>query len=816
MKTIIIGLGTTGLSILNHIQQFYYEFTGNDKPANVEYLFCETDIKGEAAKMPCQKESPITKVFLDLQRSQEFIHNYQNPPAWFPDEKEATALGTDGANGVSKYGRLSLWMNWPTVEKSIEIAHRGGSDKDTVFILGSFMGGTCSGTFIDVAYLAQKVTGSDKIFGFFLIPPANDESKSTVHSSYLNALASLKHYQKGSSNMNEVLYQTRWPGSHNAQFATKPYKHVFLFSREYKAWARTDNDNVIRTIGLHICTRLMDNSKFQDKLFAKLTDIANKEDFNYSTIGSMLISHPATQLQQIAGLEICKEIIEDWNNEENFFNNKQRERTKIEAHLRSIIRQYNHRFEDALLHALNCQDESNLFVKVRKEIDRIVENRRIGELQTLFSFDSNNNLYGEVCLCKSTFQEHFIDSLYDICVEIMKEYQNVHILSGVLKSWVGKPIDFQNGSINHDLIGLCSKDSKNSLLGFWFRKYRLSEDKNSYLKAAKGYLTECIDKAGSYKVLGEQKNYLEEAAQNALMFCKLHVGIEILKEIKSAVLNGEALHGANNPLIHLQKIETIKQTLAHLVSAKQTENNLPTHVSRLKDTIQPDKTNLHFSYLFESNLEEDIKKMLQEGRKQKPEIHQGELLPYLLRISIPELFADCLNATRNLFENHKERRGINDIINRTRNNHEVFDKVKVFFDNPMVYATTKEKLPSLLKLHNTDFEHEANLQLVYAMSNFSGQPPIAGENSYLAGIGDPTTNTTITNGIALSDLKNLAIVVFQQYSQKDNNKWIDAVADIEQNYYLYKKVDMDTLAKSNPYLSKDQIEGCLGVLKSNS
>ena len=44
-KTLIIGIGSTGLKILEEAQQYHYEFTARNKPGNnVEFLYIETDI----------------------------------------------------------------------------------------------------------------------------------------------------------------------------------------------------------------------------------------------------------------------------------------------------------------------------------------------------------------------------------------------------------------------------------------------------------------------------------------------------------------------------------------------------------------------------------------------------------------------------------------------------------------------------------------------------------------------------------------------------------------------------------------------------
>lgn len=815
-KTIIIGLGTTGLSIVNYIQKFHYEFTGKDNPGNVEYLFFETDVNAQADKTPNRKESSIKKVALSLDKSSDFIRNYPNAPAWFPSAIEADALGTDGANGVSKYGRLGLWKNWSTVKNAIESAHRGGSNDDVVYILGSFMGGTCTGTFIDMAYLAQKVTQSDKIFGFFLIPPANQDNKTTVYSSYLNAIASLKYYQKGSANIAETLYQTTWPEDGNQSFDTKPYKHVFLLSREYQDYAKTDNNNVIQTAALHICARLMDNSKLHNTILATVINAANQADFNYSTIGSTMISYPLSQLQQIAGLQACGEMIADWNNEEEFFNTKAQEKTKIELHLKDIIRKYHPKFEEILLQAMNCQDETKLFKKIENDVRASIADKNVQTLRGLFRLDSSNNYYADVCDCKNSMQEHFIDNFYELCVDLMREYKNINILAAVLRSFADEEIVIGNNTFTDNFIGQSTREGK-GILNFWFKQYHLTEDKNDYSKAVNKYLGEALTKAGVFRILMQREKYLIEVCKNALMFCKMHIFITILKDIRTAIVQSQHMMGAKNRLITMNDIENIKKVLTHLVDLKQIENNIPSRINQIKSSIQQDGNNFHFRYLFYNNLEKDINEINRQKTKE-PELYTGDLLPYLIeKERVSDLFSDCLDASRNMFEGSQTtQKTINEIVDRTRKNDAIFANIKSYFDDGMDYKSViKKQVPALLKLHQTDFEQEACLELVYCMANFSGSPALAGNaNSYLARIGDPTTNSNIKNGVVLSDLKNMAIIISQQYSKKDNDKWMDIIEDIDLNYKYYERVPLNSLTDSNPYLSEEQIRTILQPLKN--
>ena len=69
-STLIIGIGTTGLNIIEAAQQYHYEFTGRNKPgSNVEYLYIETDTS-KVAKSTAGGETEIEGVKFDFDKIQ--------------------------------------------------------------------------------------------------------------------------------------------------------------------------------------------------------------------------------------------------------------------------------------------------------------------------------------------------------------------------------------------------------------------------------------------------------------------------------------------------------------------------------------------------------------------------------------------------------------------------------------------------------------------------------------------------------------------------------------------------------------------------
>ena len=110
-STLIIGIGTTGLNIIEEAQQFHYEFTGKNKPGNnVEYVYLETNLQAKAKKT-AGGVSNIELVGLSLGQNAVDITqlkgNSNIDSSWLP-EASLILQNEDGAGGMPSYGRLSL------------------------------------------------------------------------------------------------------------------------------------------------------------------------------------------------------------------------------------------------------------------------------------------------------------------------------------------------------------------------------------------------------------------------------------------------------------------------------------------------------------------------------------------------------------------------------------------------------------------------------------------------------------------------------------------------------------------------------------
>ncbi len=225
--TLYVGLGTTGMKILNHLRLLNYNEYGSVEYPIFRYISIETDTSNDGIVSEIdgalnyiryergvptvydsgpRPESAGNKVIHTTIPATEPIRNTIDPnhssynrhlDAWLDpkilDLDATTRAG--GAGNLRMVGRLSLWENWDkqsrvqqnlreaydavwedsNKKKAVQVLnnHFGkeitvDEENRNVFIVGTLCGGTCSGMLLDIAYYFRHIGNEDtKIYGIF-------------------------------------------------------------------------------------------------------------------------------------------------------------------------------------------------------------------------------------------------------------------------------------------------------------------------------------------------------------------------------------------------------------------------------------------------------------------------------------------------------------------------------------------------------------------------------------------------------------------------------------------------------------------------
>ena len=288
--SIFVGIGTTGLRILEALRRLFYEEFGVAGLPCFRYVVLETDRNNEPNDSflphpPAEGERinliPITIPDLEaVKKTPELLEWLDERTLRFSSRGYET-----GAGHRRQAGRLCLWENWASVRDAItgavqdvrtpqareeagrflrqdyfarrhpQMALPTGPLVDPVprvYLTGTLCGGTCSGIFLDVAFFFRSLlqvrsrsnlrdVGASEIIGLFTIPDTfyvqREEGLPHVASCWA-ALLELDFYTK-----DETVYELRFPNQPRFMTREPPFTTVYLVSKQHMGRAGFTEDD---------------------------------------------------------------------------------------------------------------------------------------------------------------------------------------------------------------------------------------------------------------------------------------------------------------------------------------------------------------------------------------------------------------------------------------------------------------------------------------------------------------------------------------------------------------------------------------------
>lgn len=193
--TVVIGLGGTGYGALLKLKKRFVDAYGSVPPI-IRFLSIDTTENAEGTSRP-QETAPDGQ----LDHNELYVLQVGNPGAlvngsndhideWWPNEIPTQSI-IAGAGQVRARGRLALFAKagevYARIRRAVDdvrnirnqkqmyadqfqVSTRAGVE---VHVVGSIAGGTGSGTFLDVAFMARDIIGSDEqsnFTGVLLLP----------------------------------------------------------------------------------------------------------------------------------------------------------------------------------------------------------------------------------------------------------------------------------------------------------------------------------------------------------------------------------------------------------------------------------------------------------------------------------------------------------------------------------------------------------------------------------------------------------------------------------------------------------------------
>lgn len=557
--TIIIGIGTSGLYVLENMQRFYYETYKENKPDNVEYLYIETNEDNKPVGTP--KGNSINRVYIGLDNMEDMIKEIKiscNDPEWLPSSREILSAGL-GAGGIRSCGRLALWGrnqkgdNFNNVISAITRAYsnvmhisnnqESTSSKPAVFITGSLTGGTGAGTFIDMGYLIRDLIPEIKdLYGLFLLPnePRVMRGNEVMYGNAYGAAQDLEHY----CNENNT-YVERWPSGSNQNFEMPPYELVQFISQDYQdgAPAISSLTGLYKMAGLYL---FLNVAGIYEKRRERLVDAkGNSLIGHFGTFGLSAIQFPKDSIQEYVSSTLSIELLQRYTDDaEYYLNGQQRPISRATIKQRMTVA-FDGILENAFAN-LNIVDDKDLMVSLEKEAVKINRGEIKGSAEdyiiSLFASTRGDQFHALVSNNVRSAQNVFIDGIYELVDNALQTTQNLYYARHVLE----------------DIT-----ESINRTLKFW-KSIGMSSKHQNWDNKLRDLTGNCV--RNTYKMVFEQDSVLKDRLATILELMKMHIVIPTLIDIMRHVKEGRIkLEGTNHELPKLSFFDNLIRKLNAMI-----------------------------------------------------------------------------------------------------------------------------------------------------------------------------------------------------------------------------------------------------------
>lgn len=234
-RTLVIGLGGTGLRTALHIKKTLHQYYGQI-PLAAKFLVLDTDPMdrsvvtfGELGGWKEIAMEPREFLYLPVDNPLELIRTSPSIQSWWPEGLPSRAV-LNGAGQIRALGRLALHSHAQKVlddlrritvplfdlklgmdmleKQQIRLSERKGIE---VYIIGSLAGGTASGCFLDVAFLMRHLMKGQvcNIYGYLILPWIFEGLPATgrVQGNTYSALMELDHYMDSAYSEDHAVFR---------------------------------------------------------------------------------------------------------------------------------------------------------------------------------------------------------------------------------------------------------------------------------------------------------------------------------------------------------------------------------------------------------------------------------------------------------------------------------------------------------------------------------------------------------------------------------------------------------------------------------
>lgn len=434
---LFIGLGTNGWQILNDLRKLTFEEFGRAGLPCFRYLGIETDVRNRSDNsfLPHTPEDDevihpiyttipdisVVKRRIDPKCPDEYVEGLE---AWLDPGliDRGNKSYESGAGHIRQAGRLCLWENWEDTRnrirsalddirdstnkalteeflrndyikrKQIDLGSSGGSLVEItpkIYIFGTLCGGTCSGTFLDIAYFVSQQLGirgrsglrtgkHPEVIGMFTVIDTLRETQPDHLRHVVNCWAALReldfYYQP------KTTYRAQFPDRLRIETNDEPFDTVYIESMRNQGnagFTGESQEGLTHMLAMNLFTEVVAGmSAIKDANRANLrsgeTGYLQPNQYDhiraFSSFGLSAIWYPRYRISRSINRRLALEMISGWLGDPEVSRNKIND--AVDADWRRIVQ----RAEGSLLGTIDgAHNNVNLIAEVRS----LFEDRRL-------------------------------------------------------------------------------------------------------------------------------------------------------------------------------------------------------------------------------------------------------------------------------------------------------------------------------------------------------------------------------------------------------------------------------------------------------
>lgn len=361
-KTIILGIGGTGLSAIKELRRLiaerYEKGLQTDEVAATKFIYIDTHTKdvntlnwsvlGKDIRLTEGEQAIITGDSLGAMVSEP--EDYDDIKDWLPSIRDYVGDPGDGAKGIRPYGRLIYEYNENKNKVRTKVTNAYNELNRTfphinewrIYLVCGLSGGTGSGMFIPLSFdlkdwdIYQEGTATKKFYSFLILPPL--QKKAEWHNRYHpNAYAALR----------ELNY-------YNFQKEQLPFDNCYLLESRNKENLEIGLENIPLLIAQRIFLNIQGgeaadhvNALMDNPQLGNATDDAEtgrRHSLKFSTFGLSTVSYPRETVAQCLAYRTAQIVSRNWLAARTF---PQDINQQVRNELRSIRLSQSHIFGDA-------------------------------------------------------------------------------------------------------------------------------------------------------------------------------------------------------------------------------------------------------------------------------------------------------------------------------------------------------------------------------------------------------------------------------------------------------------------------------------